>query len=130
MAPPSRKGHILVVDDEDVLLESLRRRLERMGHVVTAKAGSLEALEVFRENPDIFDLVITDMTMPKMSGTDLAAALLSIRSEIPIVLCTGFSEKVDPKKVRSMGLQELLMKPVLAPSLEAAINRALTCHSE
>ena len=126
----TRRSHILVVDDEKALLDSLRQRLERMGHEVTAKSSSIEALEVFRKNPQKFDLVITDMVMPKMSGEDLTAALLSLRPNVRIILCTGFSEKVDPEKARAMGLQELLMKPVLSSALSAAINRALTLAPE
>ena len=78
--------------------------LEHLGYQVTVRTSSIEALEVFRHKSDAFDLVITDQTMPNMTGRDLAKEQMSIRPDIPIILCTGFSEQIDEKKAKEMGI--------------------------
>jgi CheY-like chemotaxis protein len=87
--------HILFVDDEDFQADLCKRLLARLGYRVTTRTDSLEALGLFRQNPDDFDLVITDMTMPAMTGDVLAAKIISIRPDIPVIVCTGYSEKID-----------------------------------
>ncbi|MBF0413834.1 MAG: response regulator [Desulfamplus sp.] len=103
---------ILFVDDEDLLIELTQEMLELLGYNITSYSSSIKALESFRANPDKFDIVITDMAMPHMSGDKLAIELLKIRPDIPILLCTGFSDLMSKKKALSMGIKGFLMKPV------------------
>ncbi len=97
---------ILFVDDEDFQADIGKRMLERLGYRVTAKTNSVEALDLFRQTPDEFDLVITDMTMPDMTGDVLARKLISIRPDIPIIVCTGYSARINPDIIN--GLFELV----------------------
>ncbi|MBF0203561.1 MAG: response regulator [Desulfamplus sp.] len=113
---------ILIVDDEEALIELYKEVLERLGYQVTSIKISVEALEVFRANPDKFDMVITDMAMPNMSGDKLALKLLEIRHDIPILLCTGFSRTMSEEKVLSMGIKGLLMKPIEIGELDRKIR--------
>ncbi len=103
--------HILYVDDERILAEMSRAMLQHLGYTVTVCTDSVEALTVFNENPDLFDLVITDQTMPDMTGIELAGKLLQIRPGVPIILCTGFSSVVSVKEARSAGVKDFFMKP-------------------
>jgi PAS domain S-box-containing protein len=121
----TNKACILLVDDEEAIVSLGHQMLERMGHEVVGRTSSFEALEAFRAQPDRFDLVVTDLTMPKMTGIDLAQKILEIRPDIPIVLCTGFSEPVDPKRARGMGIRATLRKPFLIRQLTEAIREAL-----
>ena len=102
---------ILLVDDEDLILNTGQQMLEYLGYEVIIKKSSLEALKVFQLQPDQFSLVITDQTMPKMTGAELAKEMLRIRPEIPIILCTGFSEVMDQETAKSIGIREFVMKP-------------------
>ncbi|MBU4316327.1 MAG: PAS domain S-box protein [Proteobacteria bacterium] len=124
---PPMKGveSILVVDDEKSIIDMTRHRLERLGYRVSARTDSLEALDLFRSSPEAFDLVITDQTMPKMTGEQLAEELLKIRKNIPIILCTGFSSKMNSQKATSMGIKAFLMKPVDSHELATSIRRVL-----
>ncbi len=120
-----RPARVLFVDDEKSLVKLHGQMLRRLGHEVTALTNSQEALESFRQTPQDFDLVITDMTMPGLTGTDMAKEMLRIRPEIPILLCTGFSESVDLEKAREIGIRDMLMKPTMKGELEKAIQQAL-----
>jgi PAS domain S-box-containing protein len=122
---PTGKERILFIDDEEAQARSGRHLLERLGYDVTTRTDSLEALEVFRSQPDAFDLVITDQRMPVMTGIELAEKLMHIRSDIPIILCTGFSEVVDGKVAKAMGIREFMMKPFPARQLAETIRRVL-----
>jgi len=124
---PLRKGteSVLFVDDEEPLVRMVQQMLKRLGYDVTARTSSVEALETFRAQPDKFDLVITDQTMPNMTGVELAKELMRIRPNVPIILATGFSEMVTPEKARAMGIREYIMKPIIAPDLGNAIRRVL-----
>jgi PAS domain S-box-containing protein len=122
---PTGKERILVVDDEPVQLQSIKRMLERLGYSVLARAESADALAKFLENPGAFDLVITDQTMPKMTGEKLAESILSIRSDIPVILCTGFSELIDAEKAKAIGVDEFLMKPFSVKEIAETIRRVL-----
>jgi len=82
-------------------------------------------LEAFRAGPDKFDLVITDMTMPNMTGVELARKLMEIRSDIPIIICTGFSEKISADKAKAMGIREFLMKPIVRDQIAGTIRKVL-----
>jgi PAS domain S-box-containing protein len=110
-ALPLGNERILFIDDEKPLVDLGKGMLESLGYSVTTKTSSLEALETFRAKPDAFDLVITDVTMPAMTGIELAKELMAIRPDIPIILCTGFSELINEKRAKEMGIQEFVMKP-------------------
>jgi len=98
--------------------------LKNLGYDVTAKTSSVEALEAFRNNPKGFDLVITDMTMPNMTGVELTKEIMNIRPDVPIILCTGFSEQIDEKKAKAMGIS-FLMKPIVMNEMAGAIREVL-----
>ena len=117
------KVRILLVDDEKSLLYLGQQQLEHMGHEVVTRISSVEALEVFRAQPNGFDIVITDLTMPNMTGLELSNELMGIRDDIPILLCTGFSEAINQEKAEEVGIREILMKPVMMSALEEAIQR-------
>jgi PAS domain S-box-containing protein len=116
---------ILFVDDEETLCKTGEKILQHLGYQVAVKNSPVDALEAFRAQPGRFDLVITDMTMPKMTGVDLAREILRIRRNMPIILCTGFSEKDLNARERAIGIRELVMKPADIRSLAEAIRRAL-----
>jgi len=127
---PGGKERIIFVDDEHALAEMGREMLEGLGYEVVAATSSARALELFRARPDRFDLVITDMTMPGMTGKELAAELLSIRPDLPLILCTGFSEILTEEEVKSMGIREFAMKPLTLKSIAELIRKALEKEEE
>ena len=116
---------ILLVDDQDIIVQMEKQMLEQLGYHVTDRISSVDVLEVFRADPDKFDLVITDMTMPNMTGEQLADELIKIRFDIPVILCTGFSEKMSEEKAKAMGIKGFLMKPVLMKDLSSTIRKVL-----
>ncbi len=118
--------NILVVDDEENIVKIMQKMLEHLGYSVTPRTSSVEALEVFRNRPHSFDLIITDQTMPNMTGVELAQEMKRIRQDIPIILCTGFSEMVTENKARDMCIQAFLMKPVLLKDIAETIKSVLT----
>jgi PAS domain S-box-containing protein len=124
---PLRCGseRILFIDDEPELVKLGRRILESLGYQATTRTSSLEALELFKSRPDQFDLVITDMTMPHLTGDELAVKLMAVRPDIPIILCTGFSNKINQEKAASLGIRELLMKPVVRRDIATMIRKVL-----
>lgn len=122
---PVGQEHILFVDDEKEISQIGQKLLERLGYKITARASSLEALEIFRNNPALFDLVITDLTMPQMTGLELAKELLGLRPEMPIILTTGFSEATVIEKARKIGIRECIMKPIVLRELGKVIRRVL-----
>ena len=117
--------HILLVDDEDAIAIMEKEMLERLGYSVVSRTSSIEALEAFRANPDKFDMVITDMAMPNMAGDRLASELVKIRPDIPILLCTGFSQKIPDKKANTIGIKGILMKPIVMKDLSEKIREVL-----
>jgi CheY-like chemotaxis protein len=119
------KERILFVDDEELLVEWGRVTLERLGYKVTSLANGTEAMKIFRANPFLFDLVITDQTMPGMSGIQLASKLLAIRHDLPIILCTGHSDAVSPESAKEVGVREYLMKPLSRKELAGAVRKVL-----
>ena len=125
-AAPTGTEHILLVDDEEALVTMGREMLERLGYKVTTRTSSVEALEAFRAHPERFDLVISDVTMPNMTGDQLAHELLIIKSDIPILLCTGFSELLDEEKAKRLGIKAFLMKPFVMGNLATVIRNALS----
>jgi len=116
---------ILLVEDEDTQRESLVRMLERLGYGVTDLSDGAAALEEFRRDPQAYDLVITDQSMPKMSGSELAEAVLAERNDLPVILCTGFSDAVDGKIARAKGVREFVVKPFTLAEISKTIRRAL-----
>ncbi|MBF0549758.1 MAG: PAS domain S-box protein [Deltaproteobacteria bacterium] len=123
--PVTGSGRILFVDDEELLVDLGQEVLESLGYEVVGKSSSTEALEAFRAQPDRFDLVITDMTMPRLTGSQLAQELMTIRPNIPIILCTGYSELIDGKQAKEAGIREFVMKPYAAGNLAKTIYRVL-----
>lgn len=122
--PLGEKEKILLVDDEQILAEVGKKMLEHLGYEVTTRTSSIEALELFRNQPHRFNLVITDMTMPNMTGDRLAQELINIRPDLPIILCTGYSEKISQGKAKSLGISEFIMKPFAINELGRAVRRA------
>jgi PAS domain S-box-containing protein len=122
---PRGNEHILFVDDEKTAVDIMQQMLERLGYKVTARTSSIEALEAFRHKPDEFDLVITDQTMPNMTGKELAKELMSIRPDIPVVLCTGFSEQIDEKKAIEIGISAFVMKPTVMSVMATTLRKVL-----
>ena len=116
---------ILFVDDEEILVEMGKTMLERLGHKVVGQTDSARALRAFAEHPDQFDLVITDQTMPKMSGVTLAEKLLQMRPDIAIILCTGYSDLVSRKTAQARGIRELMAKPIARREMAEVIERVL-----
>jgi signal transduction histidine kinase/CheY-like chemotaxis protein len=124
-APRGQGGRILFVDDENSIMLVGSRLLTRLGYVVTACDRAAGALEIFRAAPGDFDLVLTDLSMPELSGLELAAQIRAIRPDLPVILTTGFAGTLTPEDVRAHGICEVLPKPVSVTTLEAAIARAL-----
>lgn len=124
------KECILFVDDEDILVELNNTRLTQLGYEVVPTTSSLEALTIFKKEPGRFHLVITDYTMPDMTGVELAKKLLKVRSDVPIILCTGYNERISPDKARKAGIREFLLKPQGKHELDLAIRRVLDTRTE
>ena len=99
--------------------------LESLGYTVTARSGSIEALKLFTDTPDKYDLVITDMTMPKMTGAELTHELLKIRPDIPVILCTGFSQLITEAKAKEIGVKSFVMKPLVMKDLANVVRGVL-----
>lgn len=128
-APAAGSGRILVVDDEEVIADLTRWRLESMGYEVYATTSSHDALKMFRAEPDFFDAILTDQTMPNMTGTQLATAVMEIRPDIPVILCSGYSAHVDDDLARQLGIRVFLLKPVERTELAKAMRQALGSSS-
>ena len=122
---PRGNERILFVDDEESVAKIGQEMLESLGYEVLLKTNSLEALEVFKKDPQKFDLVITDQTMPNMTGDVLARKLMQIRPEIPVILCTGFSHAISSKKALSIGIREFIMKPYINRDIAQVIRKVL-----
>jgi signal transduction histidine kinase/FixJ family two-component response regulator len=117
--------HILFIDDEHALVEMGKTMLERMGYSVETRTSSVDALALFKAHPQRYDLVITDMTMPNMTGVEVAEELFRIRPDIPIILCTGYGEPLIEERAKSAGIRTFVMKPVLLSEMAKAIQEAL-----
>ena len=116
---------ILLVDDEKAILRTSKKMLERLGYQVAERDNSTDALNAFRNNPDAFDLVITDMTMPDMTGDRLAVEIMALKPDVPVIICTGFSGKIDQEKARNIGVKGLLMKPIIQSEMARMVRKAL-----
>ena len=128
-APTNGRERILLVDDDAALLGMARQTLVKLGYQVEAFSQPAEALNAFRRNPYGWDAVLTDRTMPELSGEDLVREILAIRGDIPVVMATGFGDPDDEARVRALGVHELLYKPVIGQELAAAIGRALASRT-
>jgi len=122
---PGGNEHILIVDDEKAIVYMIKQMLESLGYRVTARTSSIEAYEAFENQPDKFDLVLTDQIMPNMTGELLARKISKIRLDIPIILCTGFSEFIDKKELKQSGIDDVVLKPVLKSELAQAIRKTI-----
>ncbi len=122
---PVGTERILFVDDEEMLAKMGQTMLERFGYSVTVKTSSIDTLTIFKNQPDAFDLVITDQTMPGMTGMDLARSILQIRPELPIILCTGYSGQVTEEKAKSYGIKGFAMKPLARKDIAVLIRKLL-----
>jgi PAS domain S-box-containing protein len=122
---PTGSEHILLVDDEDILIDLGTNMLKKLGYQVEALTQPVNALEIFRAEPNKFDLVISDMTMPNMTGDILATELMKIRPDIPVIICTGYSERIDDPRAQELGLKGLIMKPFTIRSLSKTVRNAL-----
>ena len=122
---PTGTERILFIDDEKSLVDLGQQILERLGYDVTIRTSSVEALELFMEQPDKFDLVITDMTMPNMTGDDLAARLMNIRADVPVILCTGYSERISRERAHELGIKEFILKPIVMRELAKTVRSVL-----
>jgi PAS domain S-box-containing protein len=127
---PRGKERVLFIDDEELLVEWGQALLERLGYEVTALTDSAEAFDIFSSDPSRFDLVITDQTMPHMTGLRLARELLKIRPNIPIILCTGHSDAVTPHTLKEAGVKEFMIKPLAKRELSQAVRRVLEAKPE
>jgi len=122
---PTGSERILFIDDEQVLIEIASQMLEQLRYEVVTTRSSVQALELFRAEPDRFDLVITDMTMPRMTGDKLAQELIKIRPDIPVILCTGHSRLVSEEKAKDMGIWAFVMKPISIRAMAETVRRVL-----
>jgi len=125
MPAPTGQERILFVDDEQTLVDLGQKALTRLGYSVVTRTSSLEALELFKVKPDQFDLVITDMTMPQMTGHRLAQELMKIRSDIAVILCTGFSQQMSEEKARAKGIKAFALKPLVMSDFARVVRRVL-----
>ncbi|RJR48834.1 MAG: CHASE2 domain-containing protein [Desulfobacteraceae bacterium] len=127
LSAPLMRGweRILLVDDEKPLLDMGKQLLEELGYQVDTESSSTEALIKFKNYPDRYDLIITDLTMPGMTGEKLAAEMMRIREDIPVILCSGYSERMSAKKAVAMGVRAYLLKPLNVRDLSNTIRVVL-----
>jgi CheY-like chemotaxis protein len=126
---PTGTERILLVDDETQITKMTRQALERLGYSVTTRNSSVKALELFDSSPNRFDLVITDMTMPNMTGDKLAAELVKIRPDIPVILCTGYSKKLSDETASDVGIKAFAYKPIVKAELANTVRKLLDAGS-
>lgn len=122
---PIGKEHILLVDDEPAIAKVSAQILERLGYTVTTQTSSLEALELFRSRSQDFDLIITDMTMPNMTGDILASELIKLRPRIPVILCTGYSKKIPDEQIQEKAINAIAYKPIIKSELAKTVRKVL-----
>lgn len=122
---PTGNERILFIDDEFPLVDLGKQMLEKLGYEVTIRTSSIEALKLFKVKPSEFDLVITDMTMPNMTGEKLAVELMKIRSDTPVIICTGYSRYISEKKAKDMGVRAFVMKPLMMRDLARTVRKVL-----
>jgi PAS domain S-box-containing protein len=123
--PMGGSERILFVDDEKMLVDIGQQALQRLGYDVVSRTSPIEALELFKAKPDHFDLVITDKTMPGMTGDALAKELMSIRPNLPVIICTGYSQTIDHERAKQIGIKAFVMKPILLNEIAATVRKVL-----
>lgn len=130
--PPLPKGNetILFVDDESPLVDLAIKMLQPLGYKIVGRTDSRQALEAFQAQPETFDLVVTDLTMPHMTGMELAENLIKTRADIPIILCSGFSNKVSSEKVKAAGIREFVEKPLSSRCLSESVRQVLDSNQK
>ena len=122
---PTGTEHVLLVDDEETITDMLRTILTGLGYQVTISGNSLEALALIEHDPALFDLLITDMTMPHLTGLELARKTLAIKPDLPIILCTGFSELINKEQAHAIGIRAYMIKPVSVRELAMTVRQIL-----
>ncbi len=122
---PRGNEHILLVDDDETLVKLNKKSLEILGYTVTAETESSKSLTTFQNDPQRFDLVITDMTMPHMTGIELTQKIIAIRADTPVILCTGYSDLTNEEKAKELGVCEFVMKPIKASDLAHLVRKVL-----
>ncbi|RJX33381.1 MAG: PAS domain-containing sensor histidine kinase [Desulfurivibrio sp.] len=122
---PTGSEHLLFIDDEESLVRLGKKMFTKLGYTVTTRQSSLEALQTFRDTPQQFDLVITDQTMPGLTGADLAVKMLRIRPDIPIILCTGYTNLISVTDAKALGIKEFVMKPLIPADMARMIRQVL-----
>jgi two-component system cell cycle sensor histidine kinase/response regulator CckA len=122
---PTGNERILFVDDEKSIVDLAKRILERLGYRVETKMNPVDALELFRSKPDQFDLIITDMAMPQMTGDSLAKEVLNIRPDMPIILCSGYSEKISEENAKEFGIKAFAFKPLVMTDFARVLRKVL-----
>jgi PAS domain S-box-containing protein len=122
---PKGNEHILLVDDEESLVRLGQKNLESLGYEVTTATSGVDALELFHSEPQAFDLVFTDQTMPIITGIQLSEQILNVRPDIPIILCTGFSATTSVETAKSIGIKEFIMKPLTKRDVAVTIRKVL-----
>ncbi len=122
---PRGNETILYVDDEKLLIDIGKELLEGLGYTVETRASSIDAYEAFRANPGKYDLIVTDMTMPKLTGEKLANKIHELVPAVPVILCTGYSTRLNTERLKSMGVKQVLMKPVTLAELASAVRTTL-----
>jgi len=121
----SKKKRVLYIEDEGIVINVAKLILERLGYEVEVSMRCHEAIKLLKSRPDNFDLVITDMSMPGMNGIELSQKLLEIRPDIPIILCTGFSELIDEKETRKTGINAIIPKPFMLDDMAKVIRKVI-----
>ncbi len=122
---PTGSERILVVDDEKIIVDLNKSILEKLGYTVTSATESLDALEKIRKEPDLFDLIVTDQTMPNLTGVELAQEVLKIRPNMPIILCTGYSSVITKEAALAIGIKTYANKPVDISTLAKIVREVL-----
>ena len=122
---PGGSERILFVDDEQGIVDVIKPMLQRLGYQVISKNNGLEAMDIFRKDPKAFDLIIADQTMPKMTGVELSKELLKIQPDLPIILCTGYSEVITKDDAKAIGIREFLIKPIIMSKMARTIREVL-----
>jgi len=128
--PICGSGRILFVDDDVSYADAMKKTLELLGYDVDVKNSSGEALDEFRQNPDVYDIIISDQTMPKMTGLTLAVEIRKLRPDKPIILCTGYSETATSEIAKRQGISDLLMKPFSISQISNSIHRAINKNNQ
>lgn len=126
---PKGTESILLVDDEEYVIVPLQQLLRILGYKVTAETDPIKALEIFSAEPDRFDLVITDMTMPKLTGDQLSLKMLAIKPQVPIIICTGYSDRLGNEQAQEIGIQCFKAKPLEIRDLSTLIRKILDKQS-